>query len=120
MANGYLVAAAAGLTLALVGLLYALAARDAERYRAQILGPALVTSLAAFLASLVWWCGAHTAHRALKLYIYEAGSAENLAQVTDPALMLAIASGLIGLFSWWLPDLLERRRCIERGDLSAR
>jgi hypothetical protein len=25
----------------------------------------------------------------------------------DPAIMVAAASGLIGLFAWWLPELVE-------------
>jgi H+/Cl- antiporter ClcA len=119
MVNGYLVAAAAGFTLAVAGLLFGFAVRNPERYRSQFFGPALVTSLAGFLTSLVWWSAAKTVYRILELHTYDPMLSEKLAQVTGPASMLAVSFGLIGVFSWRLPDLLEWRLPCEHGDSPA-
>jgi hypothetical protein len=107
MANGHLVAAAAALTVILMGVLYTYAVRNPESYRADVFGPVLVASLAGFLTCLVWWLSGHTAYGVLRLHISDPAAAEKLAQVTFPALMLAVSFGLVGIFAWRLPNLID-------------
>jgi len=120
MANGHLVAAAAALTIVLVGVLYAYAVRNPESYRADVFGPALVASLAGFLTCLVWWLSGRTVYRALQLHIGDPATAEKLAQVTSPALILAVSFGLVGIFAWRLPNLIDWLRPGEHRDSAAR
>ena len=129
MTTAYLLMIAVAMTAAIGCGLFVIAARDPERYRARYLGPTLITSLATYLASGVWWASASTMRRTLAPYLLRAldrtaegvteGAhgivsaaptallVEDVARVMDPAIMVAAASGLIGLFAWWLPELLE-------------
>lgn len=144
MTIGYLLLIAVPLGAAIAAGLFAIAVRDPERYRARFLGPTLVTALATYLASGVWWAAATTMRRAIAPYLVPYLSSlssmssasmrameakglggvapimalENVARVTDPAIIVAAISGLIGLFAWWLPELVDRlgreRRSVSR------
>jgi hypothetical protein len=56
----------------------------------------------------------------LQLHIGDPATAEKLAQVTSPALILAVSFGLVGIFAWRLPNLIDWLRPGEHHDSAAR
>ena len=109
----------AALTLIAVALLFACAALNPSEYRQRVMGPTLVTTFASFLACGVWWLATTTAHAGLfaqlGLVDTEASRAA-LTHLSRPALYLMTASGVAGLFAWWLPDLIDQLGFSDRNE----